>query len=248
MKVPWKSAGLFVLVSGTTSLLGMLGSVTYGDVVRYHDWVDPASVARAQLGQYYIIEEDGSVDDPLCELRPEDFDPAPQLTSLPGRSYVNHLGQLTPIVVQLVGVIVPMPQNVNAAGTQSMSPVLTFKQVQRQAATAAELRRLTERVLQERNIAVLEKNGHEEAAEDARRLSNCRIEIMESLSSGLTVCQVDEIVRDESTGVSIGVGFATRCLVPETAELPRHAPELRRGSFLSQLKHTMDLIDIGRPT
>jgi hypothetical protein len=156
MKISWKSAGLFVLGSVTTALVGVLGSVTHGDVVRYHNWIDPAHVGSTQLGQYYIIKDDGTVLDPLCELRAVDFDPPLQPQSMPGRSYVNSLGRLTPIVIQLVGTVMPVPQTANAAaGTASVSHVLTFKGVELETATATSLRRLTTRVLAEEDIARL---------------------------------------------------------------------------------------------
>ena len=163
MKISWKSAGLFVLGSVTMALVGVLGSVTHGDVVRYHNWIDPAHVASTQLGQYYIIKDDGTVLDPLCELRAVDFDPPLQPQSMPGRSYVNSLGQLTPVVIQLVGAVMPVvPHTANAdAGTASVSHVLTFQGVKLETATATSLRRLTTRVLAEQDIAGLEKPGHD---------------------------------------------------------------------------------------
>jgi hypothetical protein len=245
MKISWKSAGLFVLGSVTTALVGALGSVTHGDVVRYHNWIDPAHVASTQLGQYYIIKDDGTVLDPLCELRAVDFDPPLQPQSMPGRSYVNSLGRLTPFVIQLVGTLMPVPQTANAAaGTTSVSHVLTFKGVELETATATSLRRLTTRVLAEEDIARLEKNRGTTAADDARRFQACGLEIKGSLAAGLTVCQIDEVVRDASTGVSIGVGFTARCLARETDERARLRPAIERGSLFSNLKHSLKLIGI----
>ena len=239
MKISWKSAGLFVLGSVTMALVGVLGSVTHGDVVRYHNWIDPAHVASTQLGQYYIIKDDGTVLDPLCELRAVDFDPPLQPQSMPGRSYVNSLGQLTPFVIQLVGAVMPaVPHTANAdAGTASVSHVLTFQGVKLETATATSLRRLTTRVLAEQDIAGLENQGTT-AADDARRFQACGLEIKESLAAGLTVCQIDEVVRDASTGASIGVGFTARCLARETDERARLRPEIERGSLFSNLKHS----------
>jgi len=245
MQISWKSAGLFVLGSITTALVGVLGSVTHGDVVRFHNWIDPAHVASTQLGQYYIINDDGTILDPLCELRPVDFDPPLQPQSLSGRSYVNSLGQLTPVVIQLVGAVMPVSQSANAAaGTASVSHVLTFKEVELETATATSLSRLTTRVLAEQDIAHLEKNEGTTAADDARRFQACGLEIKESVAAGLTVCQIDEVVRDASTGVSIGVGFTTRCLARETDDRARLRPAIERGSLFSNLKHSLKLIAI----
>lgn len=231
MKMPWKSAALFVILSGTVSALGVLGSVTYADVVRYHKWVDPASVVSAQLGQYYIIDDDGTVNDPLCDLLSEDFVPPIKPASLPGRSYVNHLGQLTPAVVQVVGALVPTPQTVNAgSGQGSHAHMLTFERIEVEAATVSALTRLTQRVL---------------AGTAAGRLRACGTEITTSVKSGLTVCQVDELVRDGASGRTIGVGFATRCLATASEPRPRFTPAIPIGSFFSNLKHAMALIQVG---
>jgi hypothetical protein len=233
-----------MLGSVVMAFVGVLGSVTHGDVVRYHNWIDPAHVAATQLGQYYIIK-DGIVLDPLCELRAVDFDPPLQPQSIPGRSYVNSLGRLTPLVVQIVGAVMPVAQTANAAaGTASISDVLTFQAIELETATATSLRRLTTRVLAGQDIEHLEKNQGTTAADDARRFEACGLEIKESLAAGLTVCQIDEVTRDAATGISIGVGFTERCLARETDERARLRPTIERGSLFSNLKHFLELIQI----
>lgn len=243
MRKLWKRTGLAVTASVATSLVTMLGSVTHGDIVRYHDWIEPIQVKMPQIGQYYIIADDGTVKEPLCEIKDTDFTPVAYPED--GRRYVNWLGKATPFVVDAVSFITQPVQAAGSAGQPNrISYTLEIERLEHRHAPTATLRGLTRRILTPRDLDRIQKDGTSEAHREALRLSDCAGAIRASLESGFNVCQLNEVVRDGSNGSPLGVDFGSLCLARPSDTRPRVLPPLDRGSFWSDLKQAMDLLEV----
>lgn len=239
----WKPTAVLAAVSASIGLLTVLGSVTYGDVVRHHDWVDAGEVRQPRPGQYYIIADDGRIREPLCEIRNGDF-VAPLPSHAESRRYVNSLGRIVPFVVDAVAILLPSLEAASGrGGSKRMSYVMEFEQLEYQYAPASILRGLTRWVLEPRDLQEVEKDGSAAALQDALRLSDCAGEIRASLASGFNVCQINEVIRDRAHGAPIAISFASLCLARPTDQEPRRLPVLDRGSFFSGLKHALDLVE-----
>lgn len=242
MRRLWKNAGIVAAAAVATGLLAALGSVTHGDVARYHGWAGPAHLRAPQLGQFYIITDSGVIRDPLCEL--SDSDLTPRVAQY-GRRYVNWLGKATPLVFDVVAVFVPPLGAADRVATSpSVSHVLELRGIESHHAPAVTLNSLTREILVPRDLDRIEKHGSTEAYREAVRFSACAEEITASLASGFNVCQVNEVIREAESGALLGVGFASRCLArQETDSGPRQRPALAAGSFLSDLKLSLDLLE-----
>jgi len=239
----WKRTAFVATASVATGLLTMLGTVTQGDVVRHHDWIDPIEVKVPRIGQYYIVADDGTIKEPLCAL--EDDDLRPVAYPAEGRRYVNWLGKVAPFVVDVVGFVLQPVQAATTTGEPgAISYALELERLDHHYAPAATLRGLTRRIMQQRDLDRIRKDESTASHRAALRLRDCASTIRASLASGFNVCQLDEVVHNSSKRSPLGVGFASLCLATPTDTKPRILPVLERGSFLSDLKQAMGLIEV----
>lgn len=235
--------GLAAAAGVVVGVITTLGSVTQGDVVRHHDWIDPIEVKMPRVGQYYIVADDGTIEEPLCELQGNDLEPVAYPAE--GRRYVNWLGRVAPFVVDVVGVVLAPVQAAATSGeSRPISYALELERLDHHYAPAATLRGLTRRVMARRDPERIRKEKHGEAHQEALRLNDCASVIRASLASGFNVCQLDEVIHNGANGPPLGVGFASLCLARPTDTKPRTLPVLERGSFLGDLKQAMGLIEV----
>lgn len=243
MRKLWKRTSLAVAASVAAGAMTTLGTVTQGDVVRHHDWIDPLEVDVPRVGQYYIVADDGTIKDSLCALEDNDFRPVAY--PVEGRRYVNWLGKVAPFVVNVVGLVLQPVQAATATGEpRAISYTLAFERLDHQYAPAATLGGLTRRIMAERDLDRIRKDESSASHRKALRLNDCASTIRASLASGFNVCQLNEVVHDGSKGAPLGVGFASLCLATPTDTKPRVLPVFERGSFLSGLKQAMGLIEV----
>lgn len=211
------------LIAGAAVVSPFLGTVSHSDVLNYYAWVDASQVTAPVPGQFYVIDEDGEIREPLCPLEEADF--APLRHRGRGVRFVNLLGEALP----------------EALASPAASVEWT---IERRYVPLGHILHHNRRILAERDLEALEKEQDATALAEARRLERCADAIVTSLAQGLNVCQLTEVAMDETTGAPLGVDFATLCLAAADDQKPRQLPDLQRYPPWTGVKDGLGLIDV----
>jgi hypothetical protein len=231
------AAATLLLALVTLTLVVLLGTVTDADAVRYSDWIDATKVTDPLPGQLYAISGEGEIEGQLCPLTRDDFNIGTD--ALPGRTFVNRLGETVPAVVWVAKVYFQAEEP--AGETFAIGYRLQWRSLEREFAPLSALAVGLERILQERDMDEIAQHAPSAQVAEMRRLEGCANAIVQTLHTGLDVCQLTEVVR-ESTGRVLAVRFGTRCLTDPQGG-PRLLPELAAGSFWTDVKLGLGLID-----
>jgi hypothetical protein len=230
--------GALVCTLLTFTLVTLLGSVTHADAVGYSDWVEATKVTNPVPGQLYAIAGDGTIEGQLCPLERSDFNISRDRLS--GRTFVNRLGEAVPLALWLGGQYLPLGQS--SEQRFEILYRLEWRALVREFAPRSALRVGLERILHERDMVQIRQVAPAAKVADAERLEGCANAILETAQQGVDVCQLAEVISDD-TGSTLAVRFATRCLVLDPEGGPRPLPELQVGSFWTDVKLSLGLVD-----
>lgn len=222
------SALAVTLVSLT--LVVLLGTVTYADAVGYSDWVEATKVTDPLPGQLYVVSDEGEIAAQLCHLGRGDF--AISKDALPGRTFVNRLGEAVPAVLWIAQAYFQTDARGDAL---DIGYRLQWRSLQREFAPRSALNTGVRRVLQERDLVALEHDA------DLRRLEDCANAILQTFDQGQDVCQLSQVIK-ETGGQVLAVRFATHCLTdPKRGARP--LPALEARSVWTHVKLGLGLVD-----
>lgn len=225
-----------VLTLMTVTIVVLLGTVTHVDAVRYSDWIDATQVTNPLPGQLYEVTDDGEIETQLCLLTKNDFNISTD--ALSGRIFVNHLGEAVPAVIWIARTWLQVDEGAEHAF--HLDYRLEWGGLERESAPSTELTAGNKRILQPRNMERIRQQASAPQQADLQRLENCANEILRTFEDGQNVCQLTEVIR-EDTGRTLAVRFDTRCLArPESG--PRRLPALRAGSFWTSVKLGLGLV------
>ena len=221
----------------TLTLVVLLGTVTHADAVSYSDWIDATKVTNPLPGQLYAISPDGEIEGELCPLNRDDF--RSSTDALPGRTFVNRLGEAVPVVAWAAKVYF---QTDPAAGHEfDIGYRLEWRSLERESAPLSALAVGLQRVLHERDMKQIRQHASAAQVAELERLEGCATTIVQTLGQGVDVCQLTEVIKERSGGI-LAVRFATHCLTDPQGG-PRRLPELAVGSFWTSVKLGLGLVD-----
>jgi hypothetical protein len=243
----WKSikvSSLFGAGAFALAIPGhLLSSANYGDIVQYYNMVNAATVRDPVAGQFYVIDQQGTIKDSLCVLRNDDFEA--QTPAEPDRRLVNRLGNAIPVAFEAVSIFVPtLKADGGAEQTERSRYTLNLRDIQRRSAPSSSLLEQNRRILASRDLDRMEKDISSARFGEELRLESCATAIVSNLEAGLFVCQLNDIVRLGTHGPILGVDFAALCLARSTDTKPTTFPELDRGPLLSRVKHWLGLLEV----
>jgi hypothetical protein len=230
------AASTLVVALVTLTLVVLLGTVTHADAVGYSDWIDATQVTNPLPGQLYAVSAEGGIEGQLCPLSRNDFhiDTAP----LPGRTFVNRLGETVPVVVWIAGIYFQTGQ---PDGHQiDIGYRLQWHDLERESAALSALAVGLQRILHERDMEQIRRHASAAQVAELQRLEGCANAIVQTFRNGLDVCQLEQVIK-ESTGRILAVRFGTYCLTDAQGG-PRPLPELP-GSFWTSVKLGLGLVD-----
>jgi len=223
------AAALAVTLVSLT-LVVLLGTVTYADAVGYSDWVEATKVTDPLPGQLYVVSDKGEIATQLCQLGRDDF--AISNDALPGRTFVNRLGEAVPAVLWIAQTYF---QTGEPGNKLDIGYRLQWRSLKREFAPRSALTMGVRRVLQERDLVAIEQDT------ELRRLEDCANAILQTFDHGQDVCQLSEVIK-ESGGRVLAVRFATHCLTdPQRGVRP--LPDLEAGSVWTHVKLGLGLVD-----
>lgn len=226
----------FTLV--TFTLVTLLGSVTHADAVGYSDWVEATKVTDPLPGQLYAISGDGTIEGQLCPLERSDFNISRDRLS--GRTFVNRLGEAVPLALWLSAQYLQLGQP--GEQTFEIAYRLEWRALEREFAPRSALRVGLQRILHERDMAMIKDHASTAMVAEMERLEGCANTILETSQQGVDVCQLAEVISDD-TGRTLAVRFATHCLVLDSDGGSRPLPELQASSFWTSVKLGLGLVD-----
>jgi hypothetical protein len=229
------SALLCALV--TLTLVALLGTVTHADAVGYSDWIDATNVTDPLPGQLYAVSGEGEIEAQLCSLSRDDF--SISTDNLPGRTFVNRLGETMPAVLSIARVYFPTGQSSEAAF--ELGYRLEWGTLEREFAPLSALAVGLQRILHERDMQQIRQNASSPQAVELKRLEGCANAIVQTFQHGLDICQLTEVIK-ESTGRILAVRFGTHCLALDPDGAPRHLPGLAASSFWTTVKLGLGLV------
>lgn len=227
-KVLMAASALIIALTSLT-LVVLLGTVTHADALSYSDWVEATKVTDPLPGQLYVVSDDGEIATQLCQLGRDDF--AISSDALPGRTFINRLGEAVPVVLWIAQVYF---QTDAPSDGLDIGYRLQWHSLNREFAPRSSLNMGVMRVLAERDMEALERNA------DLRRLEDCANAILQTFAHGQDVCQLSEVIKD--TGGVLAVRFATHCLA-DPKRGPRPLPDLEAGSLWTHVKLGLGLVD-----
>lgn len=231
------AASTLVIALVTLTLVVLLGTVTHADAVGFSDWIDATKVTNPLPGQLYAVSPEGEVEGQLCPLSRDDF--RISTDALPGRTFVNRLGETVPVVVWVARIYFRTDQ---PAGEEfSIGYRLQWHALERESAPLSALAVGLQRILQERDMEQIRRHASAAQVAELQRLEGCANAIVQTFQHGLDVCQLTEVIK-ESTGRTLAVRFGTHCLT-DPGGGPRRLPELAAGSFWTTLKLGLGLVD-----
>ena len=221
----------------TLTIVVLLGTVTHTDAVSYSDWIDATKVTDPLPGQLYAISAEGEIVGQLCPLRRDDF--RSSIDALPGRTFVNRLGEALPVVAWAAKIYF---QTDPASGQDfDIGYRLEWRSLERESAPLSALAVGLQRILHERDMEQIRQQAPAARLAEVERLEGCATTIVQTLGQGLDVCQLTEVIKERSGGV-LAVRFATHCLTDPQGG-PRRLPELAVGSFWTSVKLGLGLVD-----
>jgi hypothetical protein len=230
------SALMCALVSLT--LVALLGTVTHADAVGYSDWVDATKVTNPLPGQLYAVSGEGEIEGQLCPLNRDDFNISSD--ALPGRTFVNRLGESVPAVLWVAKVYLDTEQPTE--GAFDIGYRLEWRTLEREFAPLSALAVGLKRILHERDMEQIRQHASDAKVAELKRLEGCANAIVQTFHHGLDVCQLTEVVK-ESTGRILAVRFGTHCLALDPEGGPRRLPDLEASSFWTSIKLGLGLVD-----
>lgn len=237
LKKALMAAATLALALVTLTLVVLLGSVTHTDAVRYSDWIDATRVTDPLPGQLYAISGEGEIEGQLCPLTRDDF--SISTDALPGRTFVNRLGETVPAVVWIAKAYFQADQPTGEAF--EIAYRLQWHTLEREFAPLSALAVGLKRILHERDMEQIRRQASRARVAEMQRLEGCANTIVQTFHHGLDVCQLTEVIR-ESTGRILAVRFGTHCLTDPQGG-PRPLPELAAGSFWTSVKLSLGLVD-----
>jgi hypothetical protein len=192
--------------------------------------VEATKVTDPLPGQLYVVSDEGEIATQLCQLGRGDF--AISNDALPGRTFVNRLGEAVPVVLWIAQTYF---QTDGPADDLDIGYRLQWRSLQREFAPRSALNRGVRRVLEERELEAIERDA------DLRRLEDCANAILQTFAEGQDVCQLTEVIK-ETGGRVLAVRFATHCLAdPKRGSRP--LPDLEAGSLWTHVKLGLGLVD-----
>jgi hypothetical protein len=230
------SALMCALVSLT--LVALLGTVTHADAVGYSDWIDATKVTNPLPGQLYAVSGEGEIEGQLCPLNRDDFNISSD--ALPGRTFVNRLGESVPAVLWVAKVYLDTEQPTE--GAFDIGYRLEWRTLEREFAPLSALAVGLKRILHERDMEQIRQHASDAKVAELKRLEGCANAIVQTFHHGLDVCQLSEVIR-ESTGRILAVRFGTHCLALDPEGGPRRLPDLEASSFWTSIKLGLGLVD-----
>jgi hypothetical protein len=230
------SALMCALVSLT--LVALLGTVTHADAVGYSDWIDATKVTNPLPGQLYAVSGEGEIEGQLCPLNRDDFNISSD--ALPGRTFVNRLGESVPAVLWVAKVYLDTEQPTE--GAFDIGYRLEWRTLEREFAPLSALAVGLKRILHERDMEQIRQHASDAKVAELKRLEGCANAIVQTFHHGLDVCQLTEVVK-ESTGRILAVRFGTHCLALDPEGGPRRLPDLEASSFWTSIKLGLGLVD-----
>lgn len=214
----------------TVTLVALLGTVTYADAVGYADWVEATKVTDPLPGQLYVVSDDGEIATQLCQLGRSDF--AISNDTLPGRTFINRLGEAVPVVLWIARTYFQTGQ---PSADFDIGYRLEWRSLRREFAPRSALNQGIMKVLAPRDAGAIARDA------DLRRLEDCALAIPQTFARGQDVCQVSEVIKDGG-GRILAVSFETHCLTdPERGVRP--LPHLKAGSVWTEVKLGLGLVD-----
>lgn len=232
------AASTLLLALVTLTLVVLLGSVTHADAIAYSDWIDGERFTSPLPGQLYAVSGEGKVEGQLCQLNRNDFRIGTD--ALPGRTFVNRLGETVPVVLWIARVSLQPDQP--AEQQLSVSYRLEWRSLDREFATLDALALGVQRIMHERDLAQIKRHASSAHIAELQRLEGCAEAIVQTFKNGLDVCQLTEVLK-ESTGRILAVRFGAHCLALDPDGAPRTLPELADGSFWTIVKLGLGLVD-----
>jgi hypothetical protein len=231
------AASALVVSLVTLTLVVLLGTVTHADAVGYADWVDATKVTDPMPGQLYAVSAEGGIEGQLCLLNRDDFNI--RSDALPGRTFVNRLGEAVPVVLWAAQAYF---QTDPAAGHGfDIGYRLEWRSLEREFAPLSVLTVGVKRILHERDLEQIKLHASAAQFAEVERLEGCANAIVQTFRHGFDVCQLTEVIR-ERTGGTLAVRFATHCLTDLQGD-PRRLPELAASSLWTSLKLGLGLVD-----
>lgn len=231
------AASTLVVTLVTLTLVVLLGTVTHADAVGYSDWVDATKVTNPLPGQLYAVSAEGEIEGQLCPLSRDDFRIGTD--ALPGRTFVNRLGETVPVVVWVAKIYFQADE---PAGKEiSIGYRLEWLGLEREFAPLSALAVGLQRILHERDMEQIRRHASAARVAELQRLEGCANAIVETFRHGLDICQLTEVIR-ESTGRTLAVRFGRHCLTDPQGG-PRRLPELQASSFWTDVKLGLGLVD-----
>ncbi len=230
------AASALVVSLVTLTLVVLLGTVTHADAVGYADWVDATKVTDPLPGQLYAVSADGEIEGQLCLLNKDDFNI--RTDALPGRTFVNRLGETVPVVLWAAQAYFQTEQP--AGQSFDIGYRLEWRSLERDYAPRSVLNVGIKHILHERDMEQIKLHASPAQLADVERLEGCANAIVQTFQDGLDVCQLAEVIR-EHTGGTLAVRFATYCLT-DLQGGPRHLPELHARPFWTSVKLGLGLV------
>jgi hypothetical protein len=212
--------------------------VTHADAVGYSDWIDATKVTNPLPGQLYAVSGEGEIEGQLCPLNRDDFNISSD--ALPGRTFVNRLGESVPAVLWVAKVYLDTEQPTE--GAFDIGYRLEWRTLEREFAPLSALAVGLKRILHERDMEQIRQHASDAKVAELKRLEGCANAIVQTFHHGLDVCQLTEVVK-ESTGRILAVRFGTHCLALDPEGGPRRLPDLEASSFWTSIKLGLGLVD-----
>lgn len=231
------AASTLVVALVTLTLVALLGTVTHADAVGYSDWIDATQVTNPLPGQLYAISADGEIEGQLCPLSRDDF--RIDTDALPGRTFVNRLGEAVPVVVRIARFYFQtgQPDELQI----DIGYRLQWPDLKREFAPLSALAVGLQRILDERNMEQVGRHASAAQLAELQRLEGCANAILQTFHHGLDVCQLEQVIN-EGTGRILAVRFGRYCLTDPQGG-PQPLPELRASSFWTTVKLGLGLVD-----
>jgi hypothetical protein len=231
-------ASALVVLLVTLTLVVLLGTVTDADAVGYSDWVDATKVTDPLPGQLYAVSLDGEIEGQLCPLNKDDFNISTD--ALPGRTFINRLGETVPVVLWIAEVYF----QTGSSDEQKLDIGyrLEWPRLEREFAPLSARTVGIKRILHERDMEQIKQHASPAQVAELNRLEGCANAIVQTFSYGLDVCQLSEVIK-EDTGRVLAVRFGAHCLALDPDRGPRPLPELEASSFWTGVKLSLGLVD-----
>lgn len=218
--------------------LSFLSSISYVDALEHYGWLDGTAVTDAVPGQFYVVDEIGKVREPLCSLQAADF--APRENASNGIRFRNVLGHALPgFLLAFVSTDARADDQIVA---MSAPHELEWRAFRREFVTRDSLLFHNRRLFEERDLNEIAKQATAREFDEAVRLESCATAIITALDAGFSVCQLSEVVRNDSTDTVLAVDFASLCLTRGQGDAQRF-PDNGPRSLWVEARKSLGLVE-----